>query len=121
MRSVKMVNPETLVASGLPGAELVVKGLRDLGEEHYSVEAMLVLVAGPRLRRLGLAVPPCASVPRPYEHQLYALLEQTRGRDAYSRYNALIRRIVSFARALERERRPSMGHPDHAKCRSVTG
>jgi hypothetical protein len=86
----------------LPGAELVVKGLRDLAAERASAEALLLLVAGPRLRALGIDVPPCTAAPRPYEHRLYELLERDYGADAFSRYNALIRRMTSFARALER-------------------
>jgi hypothetical protein len=86
-----------------PGAALVVKGLQDLAVGRCSAEALLLLVAGPRLRGLGIDVPPLPSVPRPFEHRLYELLENSHGADAFSRYNSLIRRIVSFARAVERE------------------
>jgi len=88
----------------LPGAELVVKGLQDLTNHAVSAEALLVLVASPRLRDLGIDVPPSTSVARPFEHRLYELLEDTHGLDAFSRYNALLRRIVSFSRALESDR-----------------
>jgi hypothetical protein len=35
------------------------------------------------------------------EHRLYALLARTEGDAAHSRFNALIRRLVSFERAAE--------------------
>jgi hypothetical protein len=40
-------------------------------------------------------------VPAQPSHRLYELLAQTDGSAAHSRYNALVRRIVSFARAAE--------------------
>lgn len=88
-------------ADGLPGAELVVPGMRDLREGRISEASLLVSIAAPRIRRLGFHVPDIEDVPWPYERQLYALLERTLGRGAYSRYNSLIRRIVSFSSALE--------------------
>ncbi|MBM3841110.1 MAG: hypothetical protein FJ398_24775 [Verrucomicrobia bacterium] len=88
--------------SSLPGEDLVQQGLADLGAGRVTEPALLVLIAAPRLRRLGILVPDLAR-PRPYEHDLYALLEQRLGTAAHSYYNSLIRRIVSYARALERE------------------
>ena len=82
---------------GLPGGDLVEKGLRDLGDGRDSVEALLVAVGGPRLRRLGFVVP---TIDAP-EHALYALLSQDNPDAAHSRYNALIRRLISFERAAE--------------------
>lgn len=87
---------------GLPGAELVEQGLSDLKENRATETALLVLVASPRLKALGIEVP-TRDFPKPYEHQLYSRLEERYGTDAHSQYNSLIRRIVSFARALERE------------------
>ena len=89
--------PESL--RGLPGAELVEAGLRDLADGHRSVEALLVLVGAPRLRRIGLGVPEDLEA-RP-EHALYGLLAAEDPDAAHSRYNALIRRLVSFERAAE--------------------
>jgi hypothetical protein len=82
--------------SAFPGGDLVQRGLRDLEREIESVEALLVSVGAPRLR--GLGVP----VPRPIplaEQRLYALLVARHGDAAHSRYNALVRRLVSFERA----------------------
>ena len=82
----------------LPGHELVEKGLDDLARGLETVEALLVSIAAARLSRLGFAV--AAPLPSP-EHRLYALLRAEDPDSAHSRYNALVRRVVSFERAAE--------------------
>jgi hypothetical protein len=86
----------------LPGEDLVTQGLADLARGILSESALLVLVASPRLRGLGVQVPEW-KLSEPYEHVLYSLIEERLGRGAHSYYNSLIRRIVSYAQALERE------------------
>jgi hypothetical protein len=86
----------------LPGEDLVTQGLTDLAKGVLSESALLVLVAGPRLRGLGIQVPEW-KLSEPYEHALYSLIEERLGAGAHSYYNSLIRRIVSYAHALERE------------------
>lgn len=81
----------------LPGAELVERGLTDLETGTVSEEALLVSIGAPRLTMLGIAV---LSPHHEPEHQLYALLDRRHGDSAHSRYNALVRRLVSFERAL---------------------
>lgn len=83
----------------LPGAELILPGLADLRAGRETEEAILVEIAAPRLRRLGIDVPH-RDDDEP-ELRLYARLARERALGAHSRYNALIRRIVSFSRALE--------------------
>jgi hypothetical protein len=83
----------------LPGYELIQDGLRDLGESRMTVPALLVLVGAPRLRSIGIAVPE-SGVEHP-EHALYELLARDDSDSAHGRYNALIRRLVSFERAAE--------------------
>jgi hypothetical protein len=84
--------------SDLPGHELVSDGLVDLGAGRETESALLVAMAAPRLRSLGIDVP-LGGGENP-SHRLYELL--TAGGDgAYSRYNALLARMVSFARAAE--------------------
>ena len=106
---------------GLPGAELVLAGMREIQYADPTECALLVLIAAPRLRRLGLDVPERNDIPRPYEHELYALLERTHGKAAYSRYNSLLRRLASFSRALEHRTRagvfalPSTSRPPEAE------
>ncbi len=82
----------------LPGGELVRAGLDDLERGVESVEALVVAIGAPRLRRLGILVP---AVPAEPEQRLYALLAHGDADSAHSRYNALIRRLVSFERAAE--------------------
>lgn len=82
---------------GIPGADLVERGIADLDAGRTSAEALLVSVGATRLRSLGLDLPP--TVPKP-EHKLYELLAEERGDGAHSAYNALIRRLVSFERSL---------------------
>lgn len=86
----------------LPGSDLVRAGLSDLRAGRDSIPAMLVATAAPRLRSAGVDVPRVA-VQRP-SHRLYDLLAAEAPDDAHSRYNALVRRIVSFAGAAEHAR-----------------
>jgi hypothetical protein len=85
--------------SRLPGNDLVQTGLADLARGVESVEALLVAIGAPRLRRLGLDVPEAPFVSP--EHRLYERLQQDDPDGAHSRYNALLRRLVSFERAAE--------------------
>ncbi|HYV49866.1 MAG TPA: hypothetical protein VFA20_33655 [Myxococcaceae bacterium] len=84
----------------LPGYELVSKGVDDLTRGVSSREALLVSIAASRLRENGIPVP--RSVPSEAELQLYRLLRSERPQDAYSFYNSLLRRLISFEKALER-------------------
>lgn len=80
----------------LPGADLIAEGLRDLAAKRETVPALLVLVGAPRLSALGLCIP---ASPDGAEHRLYQRLADDDILTAHSRYNALIRRLVSFERA----------------------
>ncbi|MDQ3213582.1 MAG: hypothetical protein M3Q85_12960 [Acidobacteriota bacterium] len=81
----------------LPGADVVQEGIHDLRAGRETIAALVVSVGAPRLRRLGLELP---GVAPGAEHRLYALLSLSGPASAHSRYNALIRRLVSFERAL---------------------
>ena len=83
--------------SMLPGGDLVRGGIEDLRAGIESPQALLVAIGRPRLSRLGVSVPdhPFA-VP---ERRLYEHLSQADPDTAHPRYNALIRRLVSFERA----------------------
>jgi hypothetical protein len=98
---------------GIPGSSLVRDGLADLDAGATTVEALLVAVGAPRLRWLGVPVPASADG---FAHPELALYEAvcTRGQpNAHAAYNALIARLVSFERELERrmfrERRLARG------------
>ena len=90
------------VPRNLPGADLVASGIEALRRGELTVEALLVAVGARRLRDAGLEVPaPPEELPDSPELLLYAAVGATHPCDAHSRYNGLIRRLVSFERALE--------------------
>ena len=85
------------VHPGLPGSDLIAPGLADLERGVDSIPALLVSIGAPRLAASGVPV----RRPLPdAEHALYARLLGDDPDAAHSRYNALIRRLVSFERAL---------------------
>jgi hypothetical protein len=88
----------------LPGADLVVDGIADLRGGRDTTSAALVRMAAPRLRDIGFEIPP-APDDEPGGHRLYDLLSEDDPVGAHSRYNALVGRMVSFARAAEHARR----------------
>ena len=89
----------TMDHRALPGNDLIRAGLDDLAQGIESPQALLVAIGAPRLRRMGVPVPehPFTSP----EHRLYHHLAQANPDAAHARYNALIRRLVSFERAVE--------------------
>ena len=84
---------------GLPGADLIESGLNDLRAGRETVAALLVAIGAPRLRALGLEIPD--NLPDNPEHRLYDLLAKDDSDSAHSRYNAFVRRLVSYERAAE--------------------
>ncbi len=87
------------LSADLPGQDLVSAGLEDLTAGRESEAALLVAMAASRLRTIGIEVPPGGG-DHP-AHRLYELLTASDVDGAYGRYNALIARLVSFARAAE--------------------
>ncbi len=85
--------------TALPGGDLVQEGLADLARGLESIPALLVSIGAPRLRRIGLPVPE-TTFPSP-ERRLYDRLAETDPDSAHSRYNALVRRLVSFENTAE--------------------
>ncbi len=87
------------ILDSMPGADLIRRGLADLAAARKSNESLLVQIGAPRLRRHGFAVenagPPGAEI------ELYNRLAATSPNSAHSRYNALVRLLVSFERAAE--------------------
>ena len=116
-----------LLRCALPGSELVEKGLEDLHAGRDSPEALLVAIGRPRLSRLGFDVPRVYDRP---ELLLYQRLSAEDSDAAHGRYNALIRRLVSFERAAEcaaeaapysASSHPSTGDPDKLPTSPTTG
>jgi hypothetical protein len=89
----------TATFSGLPGGDLIKKGMQDLASGQESVESLLVEIGSPRLRLLDIEVP--ASACADPDWRLYDLLSERHGKEAHSQYNSLLRQLSSFARALE--------------------
>jgi hypothetical protein len=85
--------------SALPGEDLIEEGVNDLRAQRETVAAFLVAIGSPRLRRLGIDLPD--ALPENPEDRLYELLAKDEPDSAHSRYNALIRRLVSYERAAE--------------------
>jgi hypothetical protein len=70
-------------------------------------------MAAPRLRAVGIEVP--ARGGEKPDHRLYELLSERDPGDAHSQYNALIRQMVSFCRAVE----PSFADGLHTRVSRV--
>lgn len=85
--------------AGLPGEEIVLKGLADLRAGVESVESLLVQIGRPRLESLGVPLPVNAMNPDA-DRSLYNRLSKTHGEGAHSQFNSVVRRLVSFERAL---------------------
>lgn len=92
----------------LPGGDLVAAGLRDAEAGAATAAALLVAIGAPRLRRLGYPAPLDVVDP---ERRLYELLARDDEDAAHGRYNALVRRLVSFERAAEALGAPPLGAP----------
>jgi hypothetical protein len=86
------------LTTGLPGAELVEAGLADLAAGRETIEALLVASARERFAELGR---PVARIePERVGIRLYALIEESVGKEhAHSRYNAVRRRLDSYLRS----------------------
>ena len=92
----------SLAEVGLPGGEIVDRGLADLADGTVSPESLVVSLAAPRLRREGL---PLGSVQTDAEDRLYDLLSSASGDLAHARYAAYLEQIASFADACHLARR----------------
>lgn len=85
--------------SVLPGEDLIEAGLQDLLARRETIASLLVAIGSPRLIRLGFKLP--ENLPQNPEHRLYDLLSETDQDSAHSRYNSLLRKLVSYERAAE--------------------
>jgi len=85
--------------SDLPGATLIQQGLKDHRENRHTMPSCLVRMARRRLVEAGLMeASPLQDIDA--ELDLYHLLSHE-GNQAHSRYNALIRELISFEHALD--------------------
>ena len=81
-------------------------GLADAAAGRVTIPACLVWIALPRLARAGLLSDGHLPAIKEPELTLYRLL-RGEGDDAFGRYNSLLRRLVSFERALDQRARKS--------------
>lgn len=84
-------------ALGLPGGDLIDRGLADLAAERETLDSLSISLAAPRLRREGIPLP--ALLFADADRRLYRLLERTDGELAHARYLARLRQVASFADA----------------------
>jgi hypothetical protein len=87
------------VYASLPGPELASAGLEDLAVGRESEASLVVAMTARRLRAVGVQVPEVDG--ELASHRLYEVLCERDLGGAHSRYNALVGRMVSFARAAE--------------------
>lgn len=90
-----------MLLDDLPASDLIRQGMDDLVQSRETIPAHLVKIASARLRRCGISVIVSDEDALTADHQLYAMLGQEHGNEAHTRYNALLRELVSFERALE--------------------
>ncbi len=91
---------KVLANSAIPGADIILRGIDDLEKGLLTSNACLVAIGAPRLERLGIHPPKSLASSESPEHALYDLLYDDNPRSVHSRYNALVRRLVSFEQAL---------------------
>jgi hypothetical protein len=84
----------------LPGAEIVERALDALNRRERTSAAIALQVIAPRLRLIGYEVPALA-LDDWAEIELYRQLSNEGVLDPYSSYNAILRRLRSFAAAVE--------------------
>lgn len=83
----------------LPGAEIVLPGIEDLKAGRDTVNALAVSLAAQKLGVGDLVGAPV--IGNPAAHRLYSRLNRELGDGAHSRYNAILARVASFARAAD--------------------
>jgi hypothetical protein len=81
----------------LPGAEIVIPGIEDLKAGRETINALAVSAAAAKLGVRDLVGD--VSAEEPAAHRLYLRLSSELGDAAHSRYNAILARVASFARA----------------------
>ena len=96
--SVPPAGPTIAVVDALPGAELIEEGLADLRAGRQTAASLLVSIGAKRLAAAGHDVAEPFADP---ELRLYALLARDDPDAAHGRYNALVRRLVSYERAAD--------------------
>ena len=84
----------------MSGADLIQQGIEDLAAGTESIPAMMVALGAHRIKE-RLPELGTDNLPHRPERILYRMLRDEYPREAYSRYNAYLRRRSRFCRALE--------------------
>lgn len=98
--------PPDQQGNDLPGAEIATAGLPDLKAGRQTIHSLLLTIGAHRLNEAGLTIPVHTEQGNHPEDRLYELLGQQHDLEAHSQYNAWIRRLVSFERAMEQRLKP---------------
>ena len=85
----------------LPGGELLELGLKALASGQVDENVLLIAIGAPRLQKHGIVLPRQIVAGDLPEHQLFDLLARKYPREAHSRYNSLVRLLVSLENALD--------------------
>ena len=99
---------------GLPGEDLIKKGLHDLqANQSKTIEALLMQIASIRLTQAGLdvfqSIKPSAQTA---ESKLYQHLVENSPKTAYRDYQSCKKRLDSFIRCLETRQQATNRRPD---------
>jgi hypothetical protein len=78
----------------------MLEGLYDYQNGRHSIPACLVRMAMPRLRRAGI-ISAAPLYDAGAELELYQLVSSSDDPRSYSRYNSLVRELISFEHALD--------------------
>lgn len=95
----KIEDPIDLIA-GLPGESLIREEIAEVRAGRRTAAACLISIARPRFSRAGLLLGIERKLLPEAELSLYRLLRALGG-EACSKYNALLRELVSFENALD--------------------
>jgi len=83
-----------------PGGDLIQQGIIDSQANRQTIFSCLIQIGFPTLSKMNLLPPEIQLLTQEdAELTLYRILRSETG-DAYSRYNALMRRLISFERAI---------------------
>ena len=83
-----------------PGGDLIKQGILDSQANRQTIFSCLIQIGFPTLTKMNLLPSEIQLLTQEdAELTLYRILRSETG-DAYSRYNALVRRLISFERAI---------------------
>lgn len=82
----------------LPGGDIILPGFDDLESNKETIASLLISIASQNIMRAGVQV--SRVIPDP-EIKLYQILCDEFGNRAHSKFNSLIRLLISFEKSLK--------------------